>query len=236
MLQDKSLVKFLVETGYGSRRQAIDLIRKGNVYVNGSLAQAFSQLINSRDVVTVNDKPISRISEKKTYLMLNKPKGFLSTTSDDRGRATVMDLLPRKYQKSNLHIAGRLDEKTTGLLLLTNDGKLTFHLTHPKFEVEKEYIVTLERELSSGAFQQLIKGLELDDGLVSTVKLNTINNAPCTYAITIHEGRKRIVRRMFTHLGYRVKTLKRTRIGKLFLGNLREGRVRRLVDTEINNI
>jgi 23S rRNA pseudouridine2605 synthase len=166
--------------------------------------------------------------------MVNKPAGIITTTSDERGRQTVLDILPEKYRRQRLYPVGRLDKDSTGLLLFTNDGELTYRLTHPRFEHEKEYLLQIDGVLKPDEKRKLEKGLSLEDGMTYPVVIKEIKSPPpFNYSITTHEGRKREVRRMLASLGYRVLALKRIRMGSLNLGNLREGAARELTSTEV---
>jgi 23S rRNA pseudouridine2605 synthase len=170
-------------------------------------------------------------------LMLNKPADVLSTTKDDMGRKTVISLLPQKYRNVMLYPIGRLDKDTTGLLLITNDGDLTYQLTHPKFEHEKEYLIFTRAKLSSVESLHIEKGIELEDGITSPAIIKEFSAyRPYNYSLTIHEGRNRQVRRMFAKLGINIIALKRIRIGELSLSNLKEGAVRELSTPEINKL
>ncbi|MEA1959259.1 MAG: pseudouridine synthase [Chloroflexota bacterium] len=230
-----SLLKALIQTGIGSRRQAADAIVRGVVKVNGVVVDDLGHPVDAdKDRITVDGCEVDIKPKKIVYLMFNKPAGVLSTVRDDRGRRTVIDLLPEQYRKLALHPVGRLDKDTTGLLLLTNDGDLTYRLTHPKFEHEKEYLVRIDGIMSLKELRALETGIDIDDGLTHRAIVRGIESNPSyNYSITIHEGRKRQVRRMFSHLGYRVTALKRVRIGDLRLGGLAEGGVRRLDDSEV---
>jgi 23S rRNA pseudouridine2605 synthase len=230
----KTLIKVLTEAGAGSRRRMADAIKQGKVTVNGVVAEAFSLPVDpGNDRITLNGKSVNVNAEAAICLMLNKPAGVVSTASDENGRPTVLDILPQKYKKYRLYPAGRLDKETTGLLLLTNDGDLTYRLTHPRFEHEKEYLVSINGKLSGDAIERLSRGIRLEDGLTSPARIKEIAAEPFNYSIVIHEGRKRQVHRMFERLGYPVLALKRVRIGKLTLGNLKEGDVRLLNTGEI---
>jgi 23S rRNA pseudouridine2605 synthase len=157
----------------------------------------------------------------------------LSTTLDERGRRTVIDLLPPKYKSLKLHPVGRLDMDSSGLLLLTDDGALTYRLTHPRFEKEKEYLITLDRKLGLEAKLKFEQGLELEDGLTSPTTVRESATDSCVYYVILHEGRKRQLRRMFASLGYRVIALERIRMGNLLLGDLPEGKMRVLSKSEV---
>jgi len=226
----RPLLKALTEAGIGSRRHMADAIREGKVVINGQIAEDFRHPLDpATDRVTVNGKAIDLEPEKPICLMLHKPKGILSTTRDDIGRRTVMDILPRTYRRLRLFPAGRLDKDSTGLLLLTNDGGLTYRLTHPKFENEKEYLVYINGNLTPEEKSKLEQGITLEDSVTSPATIREVTSpSPFNYSLAIHEGRKRQVRRMFGSLGHQVLALKRVRIGHLSLGDLKEGNVRLL--------
>jgi 23S rRNA pseudouridine2605 synthase len=229
------ILKALTEAGIGSRRRMADAIKQGRVEVNGGIVESFNHPVNlAKDSIFVNGQAVNLKPVEIVCLMLNKPEGVVSTVSDEKGRRTVLDILPQKYRQHRLYPVGRLDKDTTGLLLLTNDGGLTYRLTHPSFEYEKEYLVQIKGRLTSDEISQLEKGLRLEDGMThpATVKKD-LSSPPFNYSITIHEGRKRQVRRMFERLGCPVLALKRVRIGSLSLGSLKEGEVRQLSAREI---
>ena len=212
-----------------------DAIRENRVTVNGQAAENFKMPINPvADTVLLNGKPVRAAIEKPVVLMMNKPKGILTTTDDEQGRRTVLELLPEKYARLRLYPVGRLDKDSTGLLLLTNDGELTNRLTHPRYEHEKEYLVHVNAQLTVPEMQQLQRGVRLEDGVTSPAHLKEIKHTPpYNYSLTIHEGKKRQIRRMFAHLGYNVLALKRVRSGNLLLGSLKPGEVRELTAPEI---
>lgn len=231
----KPLLKALTEAGIGSRRHMAEAIMQGRVEVNGEIAGAFNQAVNvAKDRVSVNGQAVDLKPDEIVCLMLNKPEEVVATVSDEKGRRTVLDILPPQYRKLRLYPAGRLDKDTTGLLLLTNDGNLTYRLTHPRFEHEKEYLVHVRGSLKQGEIGKLERGIRLEDGMTRPARVVADSSSPpFNYSITIHEGRKRQVRRMFERLGRPVLALKRIRIGRLGLGSLKEGEVRRLKPPEI---
>ena len=234
-MQQDTLLKALTKAGIGSRRRLANAIREGRVTLNGAPVDNFLYLVNlGSDIIQVDGKPVNLKPIGKIVLMLNKPAGFLSTTQDESGRETVIDLIPAKYLSFKLYPVGRLDKDSTGLLLLTNDGELTYRLTHPKFEHEKEYLVSTPVKLTQEERQRIERGIELEDGTTypAQIKESKINRI-FEYSITIHEGRKRQLRRMFAKLGINLISLKRIRIGKLKLGNLKEGETRELSPSEI---
>jgi 23S rRNA pseudouridine2605 synthase len=237
-MTDTTLLKALTEAGLGSRRKMTDAVKNGKVSVNGIIAENFRQPVNIvTDRIFIDGHPITLKAEQTIYLMLNKPEGLLCTTSDDRGRRTILHILPEKYRHLRLYPVGRLDLDSTGLLILTNDGSLTYQLTHPKFEHEKEYLVQIEGTLQPKEKQNLERGVRLDDGITAQALIKEVRLAlPYNYSLTIHEGKKRQIRRMFAHLGYRVLALKRIRMGSLTLSNLKEGQVRQLTVREVKSL
>jgi 23S rRNA pseudouridine2605 synthase len=209
-------------------------IKDGIVAINGQKVESFLQPVNvEKDVVTFGGKRVGYRPSSRTYLMLNKPKGIISAAGDERGDKTVRDILPPKYLSTRLYPVGRLDKESTGLILLTDDGDLTYRLTHPKFEYEKEYLVRIEGKIKAEEKAELERGVPLEEGLTSPAMVREIRQRPFNYSITIHEGRKRQVRRMFARLGYVVLDLKRVRLGSLNLGTLGEGEVRELTPAEV---
>ena len=230
----KPLLKALAEAGIGSRRWLADAIKQGRVKVNGEIAEDFRHLVNvEADRISISGQPVDLKPSQLIYLILNKPKGIMSTTRDERGRRTVLDMLPEKYRQLRLYPVGRLDKDSTGLLLLTNDGELTNRLTHPRFENDKEYLVSISAKLKPDEKRKLEQGIELEDGLTYPAVIKEIETPPFNYSIIIHEGRKRQVRRMFDSLGHPVLALKRVRLGSLNLGKLKEGETRELNAREV---
>jgi len=231
------LLKTLTDNGIGSRRRMADAIKQRKVTVNGEVVENFNHTINpTTDTVLVDGKAVSLKPKEIIYLMLNKPEGVISTTSDERGRRTVIDLLPDKYRRLRLYPAGRLDEDSTGLLLLTNDGDLTYRLTHPRFEHEKEYLVRIKGSLTAEDMRKLQSGIRLEEGMTHPARVKRVSSPPFNYSITIHEGRKRQVRRMFERLKHPVLALKRIRVGNLYLGDLKEGEIKKLKASEVNTL
>jgi 23S rRNA pseudouridine2605 synthase len=232
------LLKALTEAGVGSRRRIADAIKNGRVEVNGEPVENFRHSVNPEtDRVSVNGRLVDLRPRRTVYLMVNKPAGILTTTIDEQGRRTVLDILPEKYRHLRLYPVGRLDKDSTGLLLLTNDGDITYRLTHPRFEHEKEYLIHIDGVLKPDEKRRLEKGFELEDGMTYPVVVREIKSQPpFNYSITMHEGRKRQVRRMLANLGYQVLALKRIRMGSLNLGNLKEGDIRELTPAEVRSL
>lgn len=233
-----TLLKFLTQSGAGSRRPMADAIRERRVIVNGRIAEDFRQEIDPvHDTVLLDGHRISPPRSRKVYLLLNKPPGVVTTTCDERGRRTVLDFVPSEYRGLRLFPVGRLDKDSTGLILLTNDGELTHRLTHPRYGHEKEYLAAIEGVLDPKDRQRIETGIELADGLTSPARIRPVRGfPPFNYSITLHEGRNRQVRRMFEFLGYRVLALRRVRVGTLELGDLKEGEIRPLSPAEVKSL
>jgi 23S rRNA pseudouridine2605 synthase len=226
----KPLLKVLIAAGLGSRREMAKAIQDKRITINGNTVEGFSHPVDPEsDTILFDGVPVSGKTEPDLILMLNKPAGIISTTRDERGRHTVIDILPKKYRSLRLYPVGRLDKGSTGLLLLTNNGDLTYRLTHPRFENAKEYLVQVNGRLTQYEKNKIEKGVLLDDGMTYPAVLKEyLAHPPFNYSITIHEGKKRQIRRMFESLGFHVLALKRIRMGAIHLGNLEEGKVREL--------
>jgi len=226
-MDKQSLLKVLAQAGIGSRRKLSDAIKEGRVSVNSQVITGFNHPTDpEKDRIFLDGKPVDIKLQQFIYLMLNKPKGVLSTLKDERGRRTVIDLLPEKYHHLRLYPVGRLDKESTGLILLTNDGDIAHHLTHPRFEHQKEYLVRVKGVLKAAEIRMLERGIKLEDGKTSPAVVRKVSDGFYNYSITIHEGKKHQVRRIFEALGHPVLELKRVRMGKLMLGNLKEGKVK----------
>ena len=221
------LNRFLALAGVSSRRGAEDFIREGRVTVNGTVCTNFSTQILSSDRVKVEGQLV-RASEYH-YLLLNKPRDFLSTRADEKSRKSIYDLLPRSLPK--LAHVGRLDRESEGLLLLTNNGELAFRLSHPNFKLEKEYLVTLDREFEPQDAPKTIKGVYLAEGRARFELISKVNQRQVRVVLT--QGINRQVRRVFAALGYKVRRLLRIRIGPITDRGLRPGEVRFLTEKEV---
>jgi 23S rRNA pseudouridine2605 synthase len=227
------LQKYLAEAGVASRRSCEQLILDGRVQVNGTVVtQLGTKVVPEKDEITLDGKLVL-LEEGKQYLLLYKPVGVLSSVSDDRGRKTVIDLLPGVAER--VYPVGRLDYDTEGLLLLTNDGALTNLLIHPRHEIKKTYLATIEGTPSAEDLHQLTKGILLSDGMTAPakVKLAKSRGAHTLLEITIHEGRNRQVRRMCAAIGHPVQALKRVQMGPITLGDLQVGQWRHLTAAEV---
>lgn len=224
--------KFLAEKGVASRRHADAMIADGRVKINGVVATLGAN-VDETDVVLVDDVALSREEKREEYYIMNKPKGVICTVADDRGRKTVMDLLPESAGR--VFPVGRLDYETEGLLILTNDGDLAFRLTHPTSEIPKTYLVRIEGTMTEKDLNPIRSGVELDGVLTKKCKAHIVetDKAYTKVHITITEGRNRQVRRMFEAIGRSVSFLKRVSIGRLKLTGLDRGKVRPLTEQEI---
>lgn len=219
---------FLSHSGVCSRRRALELVQSGRVRVNGLVIREPSHAIDGdKDTVTLNNQRVSL--KEKQYILINKPKGVTTTKKDHFAEKTIMDILPEKFR--HLFPVGRLDRDTTGLLILTNDGDFSYGLTHPSFNIDKVYLAVLDKPLSEGHRKQLQNGVEIDNELTAPCKISILEDKKAE--ITIHEGRKRQVRKMFALLGYRVLDLRRVRFGNLSLGDLKIGHWRKISEEEL---
>lgn len=226
------LNKYLAHSGVCSRRQAAEEIKEGKVKVNGKIVTEPGYKVMPEDKVSMGGKKIVR-TKNLVYVLLNKPKDFLTTAEDDRGRKTVMDLV-KTATGERIYPVGRLDRNTTGLLLLTNDGDLAQQLTHPSYEVKKIYEVRLDKEVAPEDIDKLMTGFELEDGFIKADAVGyTMLPQKDLIGIEIHSGRNRIVRRMFEHLGYDVQSLDRVMFAGLTKKNLPRGKWRLLEEKEI---
>ena len=224
------LQKVLARAGIASRRASEELISAGRVSVNGEAARLGQRVDPGRDKVAVDGISVG-VQPGLVYYLLNKPRGVVSTAADPEGRPTVTSLVPGDPR---VHPVGRLDADSEGLLLLTNDGELTHHLTHPRFGVEKEYLVSVAGRPSAGTLRSLRQGVKLDDGITAPAKVSQVE--PSLLRITIHEGKKRQVRRMCEAVGHPVTRLVRTRIGPLRDPGLPPGSWRELTTPEVRNL
>lgn len=226
------LQKFLALGGVASRRGAEALIAEGKVLVNGKVITEMGfQIDPEQDTVTYNNH-IVKIEETLIYVLMNKPKGYVTTVQDQFNRRKVTDLVEVPQR---IFPVGRLDYHTSGLLLLTNDGELTYRLTHPKFKVEKVYRALVKGQPSVEALRAFERGLKIENYITSPAKINILSKREgnCLVEITLREGRNRQVRKMCDAIGHPVIELKRVKLGKLTLGSLREGQWRLLNREEI---
>ena len=229
------LQKVLANSGVASRRKSEELIRQGKVKVNGKVVTEMGFKVSPSSLIEVNNVKIQQ--EDKVYFLLNKPRGVVTTSSDEHGRKTVVDLI---NCDKRIYPVGRLDYDTTGLIILTNDGEFTNNIIHPKNEINKTYVAKINGILTISDIMALKRGVNLEDGKTSPakVKVRKIDNKTKTSIIelTIHEGRNHQVKRMFESLGYEVLKLKRERIAFLTLKGLNSGDYRTLTPKEVNQL
>jgi 23S rRNA pseudouridine2605 synthase len=225
------LAKYLAHAGKASRRAAEELVRAGRVTVGGEIVRDPARDVDERSGVVLDGRPVTA-AEPRAVHAVHKPAGVVSTASDPQGRPTVVELVPSERR---LYPVGRLDADTTGLILLTNDGELADLLMHPRYEVEKTYrAIVRNAPVGERALRSLREGVELEDGITAPAGVRLI--APDALELTIHEGRKRQVRRMCEAVGHPVARLERIRFGPLALGDLAPGEHRRLSDGEIADL
>jgi len=229
------LNKFIAHAGVCSRRDAADMVKLGNVKVNGQVITEPGHKVSGKDEVKVNGKKVF-LQKNLVYILLNKPKDFITTTEDPQGRKTVLDLIKRATAE-RVYPVGRLDRNTSGVLLLTNDGELSQKLTHPSNEIRKVYAVTLDKPLEKKDFEQILKGVVLEDGPASVDKLAFADTKDRTQlGVELHSGRNRIVRRIFERLGYDVKQLDRVMFAGLTKKNVERGKWRYLNEKEVREL
>ena len=234
MPQVERLQKVLAAAGLGSRRKCEAMIESGRVEVNGKTAVLGDRVDVKQDAITVDGIPLEPCEEKK-YLLLNKPPGYITTLRDTRGRPTVMELID---EEERLFPVGRLDRDTRGLLIVTNDGYLAHKLMHPSHGIEKTYVVDAVGELTSRGLAALRNGIDLEEGKTAPAKVKVLakEKSGCVLEMTIHEGKKRQVRRMCAAVGLEVNDLVRTRLGPLDLKGVEEGDYRVLGAEEIEDL
>jgi len=233
MTTDKGmrLNKYLAHAGVASRRKADELIREGLVKVNGKVIREMGHRVQPDDKVSYEGRLLR--PEKKVYVLLNKPKDFISSVKDEKGRKTVLDLV-RKATRERIYPVGRLDRNTTGLLLLTNDGDLAKKLSHPSHKVSKVYLARLDRPLLREDFERIVKGVVLEEGVARVDELAFPEPSDKSQVgIELHIGWNRVVRRIFEELGYEVKHLDRVLFAGLTKKNLPRGKWRHLSEREV---
>ncbi len=224
------LQKWLSESGVCSRRHGENLIRAGRVRVNGEVVTTLGTKVDpEKDRVQVDGRPVGTVSEK-IYVALHKPRGYV-TSCDHPGQKLVIDLIDLKER---IYPVGRLDKDSTGLLLLTNDGRLHHRLSHPSFDHEKEYDVTVDRPIDDGTLRRLAEGVRIIGGMTRPARVRRL--AGRRFRIVLLEGRNRQIRRMVKELGYKVKRLKRIRMAHIHLGDLPEGAWRHLTHSEMKRL
>lgn len=235
MMELMRISKYLSVSGITSRRKAEELIRSGRITINGKIITDLSfKIIPDLDIVKL-DGNIIKMNVRKIYIKLFKPAGYITSSSDEFGRKTVLDLIDINERIFSI---GRLDKDTRGLLLLTNDGDLAYKITHPKYEIEKTYRVRIKGEPKDEELNMLKVGIDLDDFKTSPAKIKLLNvyHNTCDLLIKIHEGKKRQIRRMFEYIGHPVIDLIRLKIGPIELGDLKEGQWVYMNNTELNSL
>lgn len=238
-MEEKRLQKFLAECGIASRRKCEELILEGKVKVNGEVVTELgTKIVPGEDIVTFDGKEIALEEEKKVYILLNKPVGYVTTASDERGRPTVMELL--EGVKEKVVPVGRLDMFTSGLLLLSNDGDFIYKVTHPKHETTKTYIVKTRGVPTEKDLEKLRNGVKIEDYITSPARVELLlkdnTNNISRILIEIHEGRNRQVRKMCESIGLSVIALKREGVGGLTCEGVERGKWRYLTDEEVKGI
>jgi 23S rRNA pseudouridine2605 synthase len=227
------LNKFISNAGVCSRRAADNLILEGRIKVNNNVVRELGLKINTTDKVQFDNKIIT--SEKKLYILVNKPRNVICTKSDEKGRKSIMDLLPERFQ--HLYPVGRLDRNTTGVILLTNDGELTQNLLHPSKKINKIYKVKAEKQLTQDQMNKMVLGLELEDGLSKFNKLSELNEDEFfRYGIEIHSGKNRVIRRMFESVDNRVLKLDRVMFHTFEKRGIPIGSYREITQGELKNL
>ncbi|MCX7879286.1 MAG: rRNA pseudouridine synthase [Ignavibacteria bacterium] len=226
------LNKLIAESGIASRRKADELIKAGVVKVNNKVVTKLGILVNYSDLVTVNGKPIKRL-QKYDYFLLNKPKDVICTTEDEKGRKTVVDLIPTK---NRIYPVGRLDRNTTGVLLLTNDGELANRLMHPRYGIIRVYQVGLDKGLKPEYAKEIAKGIEIEGIKYSKceIQIDPKDNRKLLIALT--EGKNHEIKKIFEHFGYEVKKLNRKAFGNLTTRGLKRGEWRPLTKAEVHGL
>jgi len=224
------LNKYIAMSGICARREADELIKAGKVSVNGKIVTEMGTKVQLSDKIEVNGKPV--FPEKKVYILINKPKDYVTTVDDPHAKKTVMDII-KNATKERVYPVGRLDRNTTGVLLLTNDGDLTKKLTHPSFNKKKVYHATLDKPLIKADMEKIAEGFELEDGFIKADAISYIEGNKKEIGIELHSGKNRIVRRIFEHLDYKVIKLDRVYFAGLTKKKLTRGKWRFLNEKEI---
>lgn len=229
------LNKFIAHAGVCGRREAAEMVKKGLVKVNNVLITEPGHKVSAKDEIRVNTKKVF-LAKNLVYILLNKPKDYITTTNDPQERKTVLDII-RNATPERVYPVGRLDRNTSGVLLLTNDGELAQKLTHPRNEIKKVYAVTLNKPLEKKDFDQILRGVKLEDGIANVDALAYADIKDKTIlGVEIHSGRNRIVRRIFEALGYDVRNLDRVIFAGLTKKNVERGKWRFLTEKEVRDL
>lgn len=233
--EEMPLNKYLAHSGVCSRRDAAELVKSGKVKVNGQLITEPGFKVTAKDEVKVEGKKVTPTKEL-FYILLNKPKDYITTTDDPQGRKTVLELI-RQATPERVYPVGRLDRNTSGVLLLTNDGDLSQKLTHPSNEIKKVYAVTLDKPLEKADFEKLLAGVQLEDGLAKVDAVGfTDAGDRRQVGVELHSGRNRVVRRLFEALNYDVRGLDRVVFAGLTKKNVTRGKWRFLTEKEVRDL
>lgn len=229
--------KYIANAGIASRRKAENLVTEGRIRVNGQVIYDLAyQVDEANDIVEFDEKKIDIASEKLVYILLNKPEGYITSSKDQFGRKDVMDLVSDIRER--IYPVGRLDYETSGLLLMTNDGDLTYRITHPKHEFGKTYIASIRGIPTNEDLKSFENGLEIEDYITAKAKISVLKTDPkknySVCRVTIHEGRNRQVRKMFNAIDHPVMNLKRVALGKININNVEVGKYRHLTEDEVN--
>lgn len=236
MSEPVRLHRYIAQSGLTSRRKAEELIAQGRVQVNGQVVKTMGVQVTDADEVRVDGDRIS--VREQVYLVLNKPKGVVTTTSDERGRQTVLDLIPEQYR--HLNPVGRLDKDTEGLLILTNDGELAARLTHARYGVEKEYVAVLEGVVPDEVMERFKKGVFVEGQRLKMAKVwiekTDTKRMLTTLGIILHEGRKRQIREMSNAVGHPIRSLRRVRVGNLFVKGMAPGECKLIPQKDVKKL
>ena len=227
------LNKHIAHSGHCSRRKATELIKNGEVTVNGTIIKEPFYQVQPTDAIKIKNKLLS-FQEKKLYFLFNKPKDVITTASDPQERTTIMHFFKRF--KERLYPIGRLDRNTTGIIIMTNDGDLTQKLSHPKFNIAKTYHVTTHKPVTEKHIQMLLDGIKLEDGIMKVDKVYAIARKKNTLSVTIHSGKKHIIKRLFTKLRYYVEKLDRVKFATLTKQGVPLGTYRALSKEEVESL
>lgn len=229
------LNKFIAHSGIASRRKAAEFIKQGLVTVNGTIIIEPGYNVEASDVVKLKNKK-QVVTQNQIYILINKPKGYITSTADEFDRDTILDLIDKSLKKYRLYPIGRLDRETTGLLLITNDGDFANKMSHPRYEIGKTYVATLERPLAALDYESIKNGISLDDGIATVDTLMYLNQGKTRLKINLHSGKNRIIRRIFAKLGYRIIKLDRVCFADLTKKGLSVGRWRFLTAKEVKQL
>jgi 23S rRNA pseudouridine2605 synthase len=228
--------KYLSLCGLGARRKVEEYILNGEIKINGKIIKLLSVTVDpDKDTVEYNNS-IIKVQNKKYFIIINKPKGYVTTVKDEQGRPTVMELIPERFRAAMVSPVGRLDMNSEGLLLLTNEGDIAYKLAHPKFGIKKEYLVEIDKQLLDADRIKIEKGIFLYGEMTRPAKIEILNKERNFIKMTISEGKKRHIRMSFDKFSYKVRKLKRISFGPIKLGNLYTGSYRQLKKDEIKKL